>query len=225
MEIEIKNGHKTYLVEVRQKKMKSMTLRYREGKYRLSAPMQLSVSDIQTWLKSLDETVWQRLKRNVKVKQGRDFVYIFGQRYDICHRPLGIKKVSLKKEQLYIYATLPEHCLEDYLRETLTSYIFERLQYFYRQGYCQILPEFKLAKLKSCYGECFYKKKLLKFSSFLIHEPQQVIDSIIIHELAHLLYPNHSKDFYTWVYAHDDLYQTSMQYLKKGGAGDDSVNE
>ncbi len=210
MEIEIKNGHKTYLVEVRQKKMKSMTLRYREGKYRLSAPMQLSVSDIQKWLKSLDEAVWQRLKRNVKVKQGRDFVYIFGQRYDICHRPLGIKQVSLKKGRLYIYATLPEQCLE---------------QYFYRQGYCQILPEFKLAKLKSCYGECFYKKKLLKFSSFLIHEPQQVIDSIIIHELAHLLYPNHSKDFYTWVYAHDDLYQISMQYLKKGGAGDDSVNE
>ena len=71
MEIEIKNGHKTYLVEVRQKKMKSMTLRYREGKYRLSAPMQLSVSDIQKWLKSLDEAVWQRLKRNVKVKQGK----------------------------------------------------------------------------------------------------------------------------------------------------------
>lgn len=225
MEIEIKKGNHRYSVEVTQKKMKRMTLRYRDGKYKLSAPMYLSQQDILKWLNSLDEATWQKLKKSSKVKRNEAFVYIFGKKYMLVYRAIGINQVVMKEDRLHIYGASKDKCLDKYLNEQLTIYITKRLKDFQKQGICTMVPPFKLAKLKSCYGECFYQKKALKFSTFLIHEPQQVIDSIIIHELAHLIYPNHSKDFYNYVYTFDPLYKQSMQYLKQGGAGDDPIDE
>ena len=42
----------------------------------------------------------------------------------------------------------------------------------------------------------------IRISSMIKNYPQYVIDYILIHELSHRLYPNHSKDFWQFVRSH-----------------------
>jgi len=46
------------------------------------------------------------------------------------------------------------------------------------------------------FGSCTPKIKMIRISDKLATMPRWVQDYVIIHELAHLLYPNHSKEFW-----------------------------
>lgn len=58
---------------------------------------------------------------------------------------------------------------------------------------------FTVKKLKSKWGSCDIAKKHIVLNLELIKYPIHAIEYIILHELAHLIYPNHSKDFYNTV--------------------------
>ena len=53
----------------------------------------------------------------------------------------------------------------------------------------------KTGAFKSYWGSC--SAGIIKLNERLVLSPPNTIDSIIYHELAHILVPNHSKDFYT----------------------------
>lgn len=68
---------------------------------------------------------------------------------------------------------------------------------------------------KTRYGSCIPKKKLLHFSSRLVMLEERMIDAIIVHELCHMVYPNHSKDFYNLVEKYIEDYKDISKWLKK----------
>ena len=51
---------------------------------------------------------------------------------------------------------------------------------------------------KSKWGAC-YGERNLKFNSFLMLVPPEALDSVVVHELCHILQRNHSDRFYTEV--------------------------
>ena len=52
----------------------------------------------------------------------------------------------------------------------------------------------------------------------LIMLPIDVIDYVIIHELAHIIVPNHSKNFWNLVREKDSQYLKRKNWLKENGA-------
>lgn len=224
MEIDIYKGSQCYHIEVKFKKMKRMVLRYREGKYLLSAPLYAQENNLKAWLDELQQEDFERLRACVKVKETDQFVYIFGQKYFLKHYPLG-DGLKIKDNVLRIYAHNRVKALEVYLNNTLYQYIEKRIAFYYQQGICPVLPTFELTKMKASYGKCACQLHHIRFARSLIHEPPKVIDSVIVHELAHLKYPNHSQNFYAWVRLFDPTYDLSTNYLKQGGAGDDSIDK
>ena len=48
---------------------------------------------------------------------------------------------------------------------------------------------------KTRFGSCTYKTKSIRISDRIAKAPKWVQDYVIIHELAHLIYPNHSRRF------------------------------
>ena len=48
--------------------------------------------------------------------------------------------------------------------------------------------------------------------------PKSVIEYVIIHELCHLIHPNHSKDYWQTVAKFCPTYQQEKQWLKENGA-------
>ncbi len=77
--------------------------------------------------------------------------------------------------------------------------------------------EFKVNDATSKFGSCIPKTKVLHFSSRLIMLPQDKIDAIIVHELCHIIHPNHSKDFYNLVRKYIPNYDEINKWLKKNG--------
>lgn len=66
------------------------------------------------------------------------------------------------------------------------------------------------------WGSCSSKKNL-NFNCLLVLAPEEVMDSVIVHELCHIKEMNHSKEFYRLVYEAFPEYDKCNQWLKKEG--------
>lgn len=70
---------------------------------------------------------------------------------------------------------------------------------------------------KTKWGSCSSKGNL-NFNCLLMLMPMEVIDSIVVHELCHRKYMNHSKDFYEEIYRVYPEYDRWNRWLKKNGS-------
>ena len=68
----------------------------------------------------------------------------------------------------------------------------------------------------SNWGSCSAKKNL-NFSTRLLFAPEDVINYVIIHELVHLKYLNHSSSFWSLVQAVMPDYKIKIKWLRKHG--------
>ena len=136
--------------------------------------------------------------------------YIDGGEVRSLGRPY---KLSLKTGEGYdvsgkicgnvIYVTAPdgetaEHVVTRLLNERLAEYIGEVLPRIYEQvrPLGVPVPQVKIKYMKSCWGSCIPAKRRVAFSTMLREYPTEAVDYVILHELAHFLHQDHSKDFY-----------------------------
>lgn len=73
-----------------------------------------------------------------------------------------------------------------------------------------------ILNLKYRWGSCTPKHNL-NFNWRIIMAPINVIDYIIVHELTHLLEPNHSKEFWNIVSVQLPNFKTAKEWLKVNG--------
>ena len=73
----------------------------------------------------------------------------------------------------------------------------------------------KVRDAKTKYGSCIPTKKAIHFTSRLIMLPKEAIDAVIVHELCHIIHPNHSKQFYELVEKYIPNYKQIDEYLKR----------
>lgn len=76
---------------------------------------------------------------------------------------------------------------------------------------------FKVNDATSKFGSCIPNTRNMHFSSRLIMLPDDKIDAIVVHELCHIIYPNHSKDFYNLVRSYIPNYDATSKWLKQNG--------
>jgi len=57
------------------------------------------------------------------------------------------------------------------------------------------VPEVRIGSARTRYG-CCTAKNVLHFSRYLMANPQDAIDYVVVHELAHIRHKNHSPAFY-----------------------------
>jgi len=71
--------------------------------------------------------------------------------------------------------------------------------------------------MKGKWGACYANAKRLLFNTKLLHFDKQVIDSVIIHELVHLMQPNHSQQFWKYVHRFCPNYKELDKILNSAG--------
>ena len=74
----------------------------------------------------------------------------------------------------------------------------------------------RITSAKTRWGSCS-SRKTLSFSYRLVMAPEEVIDSVIVHELVHLEIPNHSPAFYKRLERHLPDYRKYRKWLKENG--------
>ena len=120
--------------------------------------------------------------------------------------PIETKNDINKKEYI-------DKKIKKILKEDTENILNERVPYWSKKTNIDY-NSFKVRDSITRYGSCTPKTRDLKFCSRLIMLPENVIDSIIVHELCHIKIPNHSKKFYDLVNNYFNDYETTSKWLK-----------
>lgn len=83
------------------------------------------------------------------------------------------------------------------------------------KGYRVPAPDLKIRKMKSRWGSCIAAKKTVTLNKMLICAPRPAIEYVVVHELAHFVHQNHSKDFYGLVRSILPDYKERKKMLKE----------
>jgi predicted metal-dependent hydrolase len=108
------------------------------------------------------------------------------------------------------------NALEKRYREAAKEYIPKRTDYF------QILTggayeTIIIREQKTRWGSCS-SNKTLSFNWKLMLAPPRVLDYVVVHELCHLTYMNHSPEFWNMVEKILPDYREQKKWLKENGA-------
>jgi len=60
-------------------------------------------------------------------------------------------------------------------------------------------PLVKIRNMKSRWGSCQPQRGIITLNGKMIAAPREAIEYVVLHEFAHFIHPNHSKDFYRLV--------------------------
>ncbi len=153
---------------------------------------------------------------------GESFLYL-GKDYKLqvlLKSNITRPKVELTKNKIFIFSPLKER---EMLREALRKWykkeakkiILEKVEYF--KKICMADPvQVKIKEQKRRWGSCSSKGNIY-FNWRIIMAPDQVIDYIIVHEIAHLTHRNHSSVFYELVKSILPDYKKRKKWLKDFG--------
>ena len=80
------------------------------------------------------------------------------------------------------------------------------------------LPSYRISvrNMTTRYGSNSLRSKHITFALVLVHYSTEIIDSVIVHELAHIKEFNHSQKFYDVVYKYYPNYDECHAKLRKG---------
>lgn len=200
---------KEYVVNVTKKRVRNINYRFKDGEFYVSAHPLISRARIVKGLNQFARTLIQRARKHTE-SSGEDFIYILGERYDLN----GVTKITLPYD-----VTIPYINKEDFekkLKKYFLGVITQRVRYF--EWTMDVKPEYKVRvqKMSSRYGSNSKHTHTLNFSTVLLHYSLAIIDTVVVHELAHFFVYNHSKDFYNVVYKYSPNYKRLQQCLKKG---------
>lgn len=111
------------------------------------------------------------------------------------HRSWVQKHTKAKRERLEKTAATPE--AEAAAKQNALPYLTERTNYFSRL--MRLEPkEIKITSAQKRFGSCNGKNSIC-YSWRLMLYPPEAIDYVVVHELAHITYKNHSAEFYKLV--------------------------
>lgn len=118
----------------------------------------------------------------------KERVYSEGRIIHICCRTLNNQD---RIKQLF----------EKWWRTQAKIILEERVRHWYPiiEKYGIAFPEIAVRKMKTLWGSCSIARNAVTFNFYLLKARMPYIDYVVLHELVHFLYPNHSKQFYAFL--------------------------
>lgn len=99
------------------------------------------------------------------------------------------------------------------LRELAKEFIPQRVDYY--SHITGLEPSgVKITSAKKRFGSCSGKNSLC-FSFYLMSYPEEAIDYVVVHELAHIKHHNHSREFYNLIEQYLPDYKNREKLLKQ----------
>ena len=213
----------------------SIKIYFRGNILNISKSKYLSKKRMLEFIKQNEEQIYKQYlkiisKENDKMKHWYTGEKISYKGEDFCVQIEYVNKKRLKtildEENKRFIIEIPEELkdednkaiIDKYVKRFLgiktKEYLENRLPYWSQK----MKTEYQTCKVGdaiSKYGSCIPSKKALHFSNRLIMLPEDKIDAIIVHELAHMTYANHSDKFYQLILEYIPNYFEIDKWLKK----------
>lgn len=198
------------------KKMKTCRLKvYPDQKIVLSLPCSVPIEWAESFL--VEKSSWIELKlqsfkrtagyaATVEIKNGysikmlgEDMIFVLTQ----CEK----ENVYSEGKTIHICCRMPDdqdqvkRLFENWWRKQAKRIIEDRVRYWYPiiEKYGIEKPKMSIRKMKTLWGSCSVNRHVITINFYLIKARMPYIDYVVLHELVHFLYPNHSKHFYAFL--------------------------
>lgn len=193
------------------KNVKNINLRIdSEANVYISAPFNLEDYHIEMFIKSKKEWIdkninkfeeYKKISKNLDTYENNSYIFFFGNKYKLILKN-GLKSIKFINSDIIITNSI---LTKEEIKKIIYFDIYfikakkvflDRLNY-----YLELMSEkkdinLKISNIKSKWGLCIPQKREIRLNIDLIKKSLDEIDSVIVHEIAHLRHPNHSKNFY-----------------------------
>lgn len=133
-------------------------------------------------------------RQEKKQQKEKEFTYL-GKKYNLVL--INSKEITLGLETI-LYNNLEN--LHKWLVKQANSIFLEELNKMYNIFPVNIpYPSLTIRQMKTRWGVCNTKTKRVTLNLELIKKDLKYLDYVIVHELAHLVYPNHQQEFWSLV--------------------------
>lgn len=192
----------------------------KKGELVVHSPKRLSTDEIfkyikekEKWILAKQKEIQERLSINKDIININQIQFL-GRKYKVQYIG-GLKRIELTEESLLVPSKFEEPIrkIKSWFMMTAKNILQERLDYFANAMQLDY-ASLSICNSKTRWGSCDTKRNI-KLNFRLIMLPHKALDFVIIHELAHIVEFNHSKDFYKIISLIIPSYKLQQKVLKE----------
>jgi len=209
---------------VTKKKIKNFIIRiYPDLRIAVSVPLYASNKDIENFIQSKKEWIETTLEKIKVAKKNKNTlkessIKILGKEIDKKIIESDLERIRLTDTSIYIYSkeidnTQIDKKLLEWKVEKLKAILDEYLNKYTKLLNINIVY-YQIKKLSSAWGIYHKKENYISFNSDLIEKDIECIEYVVLHELCHIFYMNHQKDFWALVEKYMPDYKVRRKNLK-----------
>lgn len=206
----------TFAVEIVRKNIKNVHLKvYRDLKIAVSVPVNAGFAWIDNFVKDKKEWIGNQLDKYRKSSGYNNLSDLkSGSSTQFLGKDLRVRLVQAEKENIVLdkkTVTIFLKNVEDKGRERLlfatwwrsqandvyNSIINQFMPIFIRHGVTK--PDLVIRKMKTLWGSCSKHLNKITLNEYLLKADIRCIEYVVFHELTHLIYNAHNKEFYDFL--------------------------
>ena len=159
-----------------------------------------------------EKQILKMINRVKKRQSKKESFYYLGKKYDLVY--LNKKGITFGEEKVFVDINFD---LDKWYKKEAQKIFQEELDKMYSSFIYKIpYPTgLTIRKMKTRWGVCNVKTHKITLNLELIKKDIKYLDYVIVHELSHLLYANHSKEFWNCVGDNFKDYKKIRKELKE----------
>ena len=209
---------------VTKKKIKNFIIRiYPDLTIAISVPLHASSKDIENFIQNKKEWIETTLKKIEMAKENKDnlkenIIRILGKKIEKKIIESDLERIRLTDTSIYIYSKDIDNTK---IEKKILEWKVEKLKAIldkYLAKYTKLLNKninyYQIKKLSSAWGIYHKRENYISFNFDLIEKDIECIEYVVLHELCHIFYMNHQKDFWALVEKYMPDYKARRKKLK-----------
>jgi len=199
-------------IQIIKKDIKNITLKVKPTcEVILTVPLLTTDEHIEYILKKREDWISKKIafyKANYKpqIKE-----YLSGENFKYLGKNFRLKIIEsddecVKLQRGYIHIFIKDKENLERKKRLLDEWYLSKSQNYFKKiiaKYSSLvnidIQNIRIRQMKTRWGSCNSVKSYINLNSELIKKPSFCIEYVIFHELAHLIYPNHSREFYNYL--------------------------
>lgn len=148
--------------------------------------------------------------QEIKFKNNNGFFYL-GKKYVVIYS--DVEGISFNGDKVYMSHDFD---IDKWYKKQAKTLFLERLNYNYEKYTKKIpYPKLRIRKMTSRWGVCNIMTHIITLNLELIKRDICYLDYVIVHEMSHLIYGDHSRAFWRLVEANMPNYKKYRDEMKE----------
>lgn len=214
----IQENGKIYKICITRKRIKNINMRVdKDKRITISAQKRISTEHIKNFAISKIDWIEKQIKYyeslpEIKEKLNFDndeLTYFLGMQFKLKIIPSKENRFYTLDDYLHLevkekYINNPKYIETVYIN-SMKTYLLKIITPMVKKYQMQLkkykvpMPEIQIRNVKTKWGSCIPSKEKVMFNLQLIKTPIECIEYVVLHEMAHFKYMNHSKQFYSLI--------------------------